>query len=170
MKAYSVKQLAEMLSTNPETVRRWIRDGKLQAIQISRKDGNQVSEDALKKFLETSPKYLSKIGAATVVSPALGIATLAGGLVATALISYYSTQKQTAIRIKADDFKVFLAANQEKVKETISRKEALIRQTENEIVELQRQFEQYQYLLEHDDLVEKTIQLTESQKVNKEDD
>ncbi len=170
MKAYSVKHIAEMLNTNPETVRRWIRDGKLQAVQVSRKDGNQVSEDALKKFLETSPKYLSKIGAATVISPALGIATLAGGVIATALISYYSTQNQTVTRIKADDFKAFLAASQEKVKETIAQKEALIKQTENEIVEFRRQLEQYQFLLEHDDLVEKTIQLAQSQEINKEDD
>ena len=29
MKSYNVKEIAEMLNTNPETVRRWIRDKKL---------------------------------------------------------------------------------------------------------------------------------------------
>ena len=29
MESYSVKQIAEMLNTQPETVRRWIRNGKL---------------------------------------------------------------------------------------------------------------------------------------------
>ena len=53
MKTYSVKQIAKMLNKNPETVRRWIREGKLQAVQVSRKGGNSVSEEALKKFLDT---------------------------------------------------------------------------------------------------------------------
>ena len=33
MDTYSVKEIADMLNTNPETVRRWIRSGKLEAIQ-----------------------------------------------------------------------------------------------------------------------------------------
>ena len=37
MDTYSVKEIADMLNTNPETVRRWIRSGKLEAIQESRK-------------------------------------------------------------------------------------------------------------------------------------
>ena len=32
MKTYSVKDIADMLNTNPETVRRWIRAGKLKAV------------------------------------------------------------------------------------------------------------------------------------------
>ena len=32
MDTYSVKEIAEMLNKNPETVRRWIRSGKLEAI------------------------------------------------------------------------------------------------------------------------------------------
>lgn len=37
MKTYSVKEIAEMLNTNPETVRRWIRDKKLDATIESKK-------------------------------------------------------------------------------------------------------------------------------------
>ena len=44
MTTYSVRQIAEKLNTNPETVRRWIRDGKLKAEQTSRRDGNVVTE------------------------------------------------------------------------------------------------------------------------------
>ncbi|WP_405593842.1 helix-turn-helix domain-containing protein [Sellimonas catena] len=50
-KTYSVKDIADMLQTNPETVRRWIRAGKLKADQTSRKDGNVVREDELYKYL-----------------------------------------------------------------------------------------------------------------------
>lgn len=57
MANYSVKQIAEMLDTNPETVRRWIRAGRLESSRASKKEGNVVSEDALKTFLERTPKY-----------------------------------------------------------------------------------------------------------------
>lgn len=39
MKSYNVKEIAEMLNTNPETVRRWIRDKKLDATIVSKKGG-----------------------------------------------------------------------------------------------------------------------------------
>lgn len=47
MDTYSVKEIADMLNTNPETVRRWIRSGKLEAIQESRKGGNVVTKSML---------------------------------------------------------------------------------------------------------------------------
>lgn len=37
MDTYSVREIADMLNTNLETVRRWIRSGKLEEIQESRK-------------------------------------------------------------------------------------------------------------------------------------
>lgn len=162
MKTYSVKQIAKMLNKNPETVRRWIREGKLQAVQVSRKGGNSVSEEALKKFLETFPMQLSQVGAAMMISPVLGTTTLAGRLVASYLISYYSAQKQSVTRIKKEDFIAFLSANADKVRESISQKETLIKQTEDEIAELQSQLDQYQYVLKNDGLIEKTIALAEN--------
>ncbi len=57
MKTYNVKEIAEMLKTNPETVRRWIRSGKLKAEQQSKKGGNSISEASLIAFLEVYPKY-----------------------------------------------------------------------------------------------------------------
>lgn len=52
MKTYSVKEIANLLGTNPETVRRWIRNGKLHAFQETRKDGNSVTKAELNKFLK----------------------------------------------------------------------------------------------------------------------
>lgn len=57
MASYSVIQIAEKLNTNPETVRRWIRQGKLKSIQTSKKEGNQISEEDLNAFLRSEPKY-----------------------------------------------------------------------------------------------------------------
>ena len=44
MDTYNVKQIADMLNTQPETVRRWIRSGKLHAEKASRKDGHVVTD------------------------------------------------------------------------------------------------------------------------------
>ncbi len=54
MKSYSVKQVADLLKTNPETVRRWIRSDKLAAQQDSRKGGNIIYESALQEFVISS--------------------------------------------------------------------------------------------------------------------
>lgn len=61
MDTYSVKEIAGMLNTNPETVRRWIRSGKLEAIQESRKGGNVVTKAMLDAFLKNSPKYVGSV-------------------------------------------------------------------------------------------------------------
>jgi len=57
MEQYTVSKIAEMLHTNEETVRRWIRSGQLEAIRTSRKEGNIVSQQMLDKFLEGKAKY-----------------------------------------------------------------------------------------------------------------
>ena len=93
MANYSVKQIAEMLDTNPETVRRWIRAGRLESSQASKKEGNVVSEEALKAFLERTPKYAAaaaSVAAAGILLPAFpvigaSLAVSAGMSVANAL-------------------------------------------------------------------------------------
>ena len=70
MTMYSVKEISEMLDANPETVRRWIRAGKLKADQYSRKDGNMVQEDELYKYLRSTSKYAG-IAAGMVASNSL---------------------------------------------------------------------------------------------------
>ena len=59
MKTYSVKEISELLGTNPETIRRWIRSGKLKATQPSKKEGNLISSADLQVFLKGTPKYSS---------------------------------------------------------------------------------------------------------------
>ena len=77
-----------MLNTNPETVRRWICSGKLEAIQESRKGGNVVTKSMLDAFLKTSPKYTG-IATGLLASP-VGLTTataaIVGGILAQQLI------------------------------------------------------------------------------------
>lgn len=88
MDTYSVKEIADMLNTNPETVRRWIRSGKLEAIQESRKGGNVVTKSMLDAFLKSSPKYAG-IATGLLASP-VGLTTataaIVGGILAQQLI------------------------------------------------------------------------------------
>ena len=96
MKSYNVKEIAEMLNTNPETVRRWIRDKKLDATIVSKKGGHIVYEAALREFLNSSPKYAS-IAKASLAGAAVGAAVLPtvmiGGLIAQKLIDEEQLKK-----------------------------------------------------------------------------
>ena len=83
MEVYTVKQVANMLQINPETIRRWIRQKKLVAIQDSRKDGNVITQDSLNAFLKSMPKYagvVAGIAGLGIVSP-LGLPLLTGSIV-----------------------------------------------------------------------------------------
>ena len=161
MKTFSVKQIAEMLNTNPETVRRWIRDGKMKAVQVSRKNGNIVTEAELERFIKATPKYFSKLTTSAglaAISPAVGIGALAGGIVASALLGYLEGKNSVDIRVRPEDFKEYLQKNIAKLNAKVLQKQALIHQTEAEINEISKQIDQYSYLLENDDLLVETLE------------
>ena len=170
MNTYSVKQISDLLETNPETVRRWIRDDKLKAVQVSRKDGNVITEAELQRFLKATPKYLPKFTAGiTALSPLIGITAFAGGVIAGAVMGYLDEKKNTDVRIMPDDFKRYLEENISKLKKTAVQKRDLIRQTENEITAIEKQIDQYQYLLDHEEILNDAINtVAASEKAGKE--
>jgi len=53
VKLLKIREAAEMLSVNPETLRRWDRSGKLKAIIISKRGDRRYKEEDIKKFIET---------------------------------------------------------------------------------------------------------------------
>ena len=55
----NVYDIANALDVNPETVRRWIRSGKLKAEQNSKKEGNVITMEAFKDFINI-PKYAER--------------------------------------------------------------------------------------------------------------
>ena len=73
MKTYNVAEISEMLSVDPETVRRWIRSGKLEAELTSRKEGNLVTEENLHKFLENNRKAKYAVANAVGTITAMGV-------------------------------------------------------------------------------------------------
>ncbi|CBK74170.1 DNA binding domain, excisionase family [Butyrivibrio fibrisolvens 16/4] len=133
MNTYSVKEISEMLGTNPETVRRWIREGKLEATQESRKDGNTVSEANLQKFLESTPKYAGLIagGALAMGVPIVGAALAVLGGVAVGASS--KKMKQLQDNVSSENIISYLNEEIEKHQVAIEEKKKNIKKIEMEI-------------------------------------
>ncbi|MBI3978269.1 MAG: helix-turn-helix domain-containing protein [Chloroflexi bacterium] len=48
----TVAQVAERLQVNPETVRRWLRSGRLRGILLGDRAGYRVGASELRRFVE----------------------------------------------------------------------------------------------------------------------
>lgn len=53
----TVHEISSLLEVNEETVRRWIRKGKLESDKNSNKEGNYICYNAFMDFLDENPKY-----------------------------------------------------------------------------------------------------------------
>jgi excisionase family DNA binding protein len=47
-----IREAAEMLGVNPETLRRWDRDGRLPAIKISKRGDRRYKRENIEKFIK----------------------------------------------------------------------------------------------------------------------
>lgn len=88
MEFYTVKEIAEMLSVNEETVRRWIRENKLDAERGVGRQGSKVSTESLKNFLNENKGLITNsatsilgIGTATSVGVAANSLGSSGGII-----------------------------------------------------------------------------------------
>ena len=149
METYSVKQIAEMLKTKPETVRRWIRNGKLYAEKSSRKEGHVVTEKDLNNFLKSSPKYAgiaAGIVGATVMTPIAAIPVV-GGIAATYLAAARKNKTTDDASIPKEDKKKYLVEEIEKRNQSINQKQATIEQIQREIINDQQQIAECNFVL-----------------------
>ena len=143
MKTYSVKDIADMLNTNPETVRRWIRAGKLKADQSSRKDGNVVREEDLYKYLRSTGKYAMIAAGLAAANPFLAIPAVVSASVLGSIaivLAKKDSGSESDIRILADDIKQTLT-------KSIAESEGLIKRKRNAIAELQAEIKKEQELI-----------------------
>lgn len=51
-----IKEAAEMLGVNPETLRRWDRSGKLKAIIVSIRGDRRYKKEDIEKFVNRSKR------------------------------------------------------------------------------------------------------------------
>lgn len=144
---YTVKQIADMLNTNEETVRRWIRTGKLTATQTSKKIGNVVTSDALKSFARAMPKYapLIKATSSTPMMFTAVIATMIGGLVA-------ALDDKTSKEVTQNDVKRLLERKIQEQKESINKKAKQIKKLQDELEKETESLANFQYTLDNLDL------------------
>ena len=56
IKLLRIREAAEMLGVNPETLRRWDREGKLKAIIISKRGDRRYKREDIEKFVENMSK------------------------------------------------------------------------------------------------------------------
>jgi excisionase family DNA binding protein len=152
VKTYTVKEIAEMLGTNPETVRRWIRSGKLKAEKSSRKDGNVVQEEDLYKYLRTTSRYAGIAAGMASTNSLLAlssvIATAGAGVIA-ALVSSGLKKKNEDVEIFYDDVKKTLENNISESQRSIESKKSAIAELQAEIKREQQKIEDCHLALEH---------------------
>ena len=139
LKSYSVKEIANLLNTNPETVRRWIRDKKLDAVIESKKGGHIVYESALQAFLKSSPKY------STIATTAIFSTMMVGGLIAQKLIDIDQLKKA---RISDTDIINFLQAEIDTRKSSIESIRENIEKLDMQIKTEQIQIEAFQKIID----------------------
>lgn len=144
MKTYTVKEIADLLGTNPETVRRWIRDGKLQATANSKKKGENkvILEGALNAFLRATPKYAATLAAPLTLS--MGAATLGVLGVTNAVLAVRKAKEQEVRKacIGVDSVYAFLATR-------ISEERAKLETLLNDRAELDQKIQIETDLLNH---------------------
>lgn len=162
MEEFTVKQIAEMLNTNPETVRRWIRSGKLESTLSSKKEGNVVSSEALEKFAKKMPKYSTLLSVAAMAGPILGpIAPFSIGMGVLAASKFHKTSEKEDEKINIEKIRLILQKDINKSKKKIQSNTKLIKLLEKEIQEEQEKVDQLTYLLEHENLEDITTEIIE---------
>lgn len=149
MDTYTVKQIADMLNTQPETVRRWIRNGKLHAEKASRKEGHVVTDVSLNKFLQGSPKYAGMIAGTAALGMVVPIATLplVGGITATYLAASKKQKEIGEDSVSREDIRKYLTEEIERRNISIQQKLNTIEQIQREIANDQQQIAECKFAL-----------------------
>ena len=142
MDTYTVKEVAKMMNTSEETVRRWIRSGKLKANMDSRKKGSVITDAMLREFTRNTPKY------------AAALANPIGGIVAasTLLLGTFVAKNIEAIKnstVDSEEIKKILKENLVTVNANIKNKKKAIAQLEQEIVDEETKVKSLEYLLKN---------------------
>ena len=141
MDTYTVKEVAKMMNTSEETVRRWIRSGKLKANMNSRKKGSVITDAMLREFTKNTPKY-----AAALTTPIGGIVAASTLLLGTLVAK--NVEKGEAIKnstIDSEEIKKILKENLATVKINIKNKKKAIAQLEQEIVDEETKIKSLEY-------------------------
>ena len=143
MESYNVKDVAKLLGTSEETVRRWIRSGKLKASMDSRKEGSVITEAMLKEFGKTTPKYATAFAA-----PVGGLVAASALLLGTIITK--NVDKGEAIKhskINSNEVEQLLIEQKTASRGLIKSKKQMLKQLEKEIKIEEEKIQNIDYLL-----------------------
>ena len=100
MRTYTVNDVAQMLDVDQETVRRWIRKGKLETEGGETSQGvpKKVTEESLVTFASSNKKYSERLAGAigTAASAAIAVAGTAGIATSSAALAGAAATAATA--------------------------------------------------------------------------
>jgi excisionase family DNA binding protein len=139
---YTVKEVAKMMNTSEETVRRWIRSGKLKANMDSRKKGSVITDAMLREFTRNTPKY-----AAALANPIGGIVAASTLLLGTFVAK--NIEKGEAIKNSTVDSEEIKKILKENLVTVNANKKKAIAQLEQEIVDEETKVKSLEYLLKN---------------------
>lgn len=159
MKSYTVKEVAELLQVNQETVRRWIRDKKLGAQKTSNKGGNKILESELRTFLKTSPGYAASLSSLLVGGAAVSAVMLATYATGKAI----ETNELKKARVDSEAIVGFIRSEIASHESLVKRKRESIQQIEKEIAAEQNRIKELEAILEG---IENTPSLNEGGTAN----
>ena len=148
MEEYTVNEIAELLNTNPETVRRWIRNNKLHATQNSKHEGNVISKESLDNFLKKNSKY-GAVATSTALLAFLGAPGLIAGsstIAATVLLDKMKDAKKGDIEIPPE-YVPLIKKELKACERDISTMQAEIKKLEKGVTDKQTLLKKYRYLL-----------------------
>ena len=148
MKSYTVKEIAETLKTDPETVRRWIRSGKLDSTITSTKTGHIITEDALNKFIKDTPKYAAMVAGSIVTSP-VALSLVVGGLIGGLVGTVMSNDKK---KLSKEDVRKSIERQISDCEKRISNNKKTLNEIKSKIDDDEKSLQQFKYALEHLDL------------------
>ena len=166
MKYYTVEQVSKAIGKSPETVRRLLRNSDIMlsiAKPTSSKSGWKIPEDALIKFLEKYPKYMTN--AAKELLSSTATLPLIAAVVSTvvSLLLLNKSKKVTSEMVQnyikeelSKNEKIVTSKNKtiEKKKEEIAKLQAEIDSLNLELTEAQTEVEKYSFALEQLDFNE----------------
>ena len=145
MDTYTVKEVAKMMNTSEETVRRWIRSGKLKANMDSRKKGSVITDAMLREFTRNTPKY-----ATALANPIGGIVAASTLLLGTFVAK--NIEKGEAIKnstVDSEEIKKILKENLVTVNANIQNKKKAIAKLKQKIVDEEQKVKSLKYLLKN---------------------
>lgn len=172
MADYSVEDISKMLNTNPETVRRWIRAGKLRVDSTLAYGAQGISEESLNDFMSHTKEGKRRVTAynpstSSVVSGGVSVGaailgfpllSIAAGIIVDYAISSARKQKKQVDEVQTvETLKIHLQEEETRLISELRMLEQKRDEIQSAIDNVSSRLEQYRACLADTDAIEKAV-------------